>query len=480
MNLDFNPEQLRQALYRTADLVVDLYRDLDERPVFAGHTPAEVSALFDEPVPEAGLDFAELLDTVARDVVGNATLHISPRFLAYVSSTGTHAGIAAEMLVAALNQNCSKWHAAPSAIEMELRVIRWLAEFIGYPEDTGGVLVSGGSMANLTCLAVARKARAPFDIANAGAGGGPRLTVYASTETHAFLEKSMDLMGLGKDQARKIRVGDDFRVDVEAMREQIAADRSAGYFPICIVGNGGTVNTGAVDPLDALADLAAEQDLWFHVDAAYGGPAAGTELAGHLFKGLERADSVALDPHKWLFAPFEVGCALVRDRNLLRDTYSLLPAYLRTDVDKTERTNMIEYNWQLTRAFNALKVWMNFKLYGADMLRAAIEDNIRLMRRLGELIEAADDFELLAPIPLSAVCFRYLGTQPERRTDERYLAALNERLLEASEADGRYFITATHLGDRTVMRACCVNHRTDVKDIEGLLPVLRELGGVVK
>lgn len=476
MDLDFSPEQLRQALYRPADLVVDLYRDLDERPVFPGGSPAEIGARFDEPLPRDGTDFGELLDAVAQDVVGNATLHISPRFLAYVSSTGTHAGIAAEMLAAALNQNCSKWHSAPSAIEMELRVIRWLAEFIGYPADTGGALVSGGSMANLTCLAVARKAKAPFDVASEGAGGGPRLTVYASAETHAFLEKSMDLMGLGKNQARKVPVGDDFRVDVAAMRAQILADRAAGFFPICIIGNGGTINTGAVDPLEALADLAAEQGLWFHVDAAYGGPAAGTELVGDMFKGLERADSVALDPHKWLFAPYEVGCALVRRRDLLRDTYSLLPAYLRTDVDKTERTNMIEYNWQLSRAFNALKVWMNFKLYGADRLRAVIEDNIRLMRRLGELIEASDDFELLAPVPLSAVCFRYLGAQPRLAGGEAYLTALNERLLEAIEADGRYFITATHLGDSTVLRACCVNHRTDIEDIDGLLPVLRELG----
>ncbi len=476
MNLDFSPEELRQALHRTADLIVDLYAGLDERPVFAGRSPAEVSALFDEPVPENGCDFDGLLERVARDVVDNATLHISPRFLAYVSSSGSHAGIAADMLIAALNQNCSKWHAAPSATEMELRVVRWLAEFIGYPADTGGVLVSGGSMANLTCLAVARKAKAPFDIAAEGAAGGPRLTIYASSETHAFLDKSMDLMGLGKNQARKIPVDDDFRVDVTKMRRQILADRAAGFVPICIVGNGGTTNTGAVDPLDELADLAAQQDLWFHVDAAYGGPAAGTQLAGPMFKGLKRADSVALDPHKWLFAPFEVGCALVRRKDLLRDTYSVLPAYLRTDVDKTERTNMIEYNWQLTRAFSALKVWMNFKVYGAEKLRGAIEDNVQLMRRLGDLIEEAPDFELLAPIPLSAVCFRYLGSMADRRSDDEYLAVLNERLLEAVEQDGRYFITGTHLGDRTVLRACCVNHRTDAQDIEGLLPVLRELG----
>lgn len=476
MNLDFQPEQLRELLHRASDIVVRLYTDIGEKRVFHGRSPSEVRALFDEPLPRKRDDIRRLLDRVESDVLGAATLNISPHFLAYVMSGGNQVGILAELLGAALNQNCAKWHLAASAAEIERQAVRWIAEFIGYPSDAGGVLVSGGSVANLTCLAVARKVKAPFDVARDGVGGGPPLTVYVSEEGHSCLDKSLDVLGLGRNQLRKIPVKDDFTIDVEKLEERILEDKSAGHHPICVIGNGGTVNSGAVDPLDTLADICSEYDLWYHVDAAYGGPAAGTAIARDLFRGIERADSVALDPHKWLYVPFEAGCVLLKNRQHLRDTFSVIPDYLRSGVDKSGRLDFMEYGFQLSRSFKALKVWMTFKAYGAETLRAAIQGNIATMRHLASLIVRSDDFELLAPVPLSVVCFRYRTGDVQYHRDEEYLSSLNKELLDAVERDGRVFVTGTTIRGKTALRACCVNHRTLPRSAEYLLSVLRELG----
>ncbi len=476
MNLDFQPEQLREMLYRASDIVVKLYSDADDKKIFHGKSPSEVRALFEEPFPNEPGEILELLDKVEKDVLGAATLNMNPRFLAYVMSGPNHVSILAELLSAALNQNCAKWHLSASASEIEQQVIRWIAQFIEYSPEAGGVLVSGGSSANMTCLAVARKVKAPFDVAAQGLKAGPPLTVYVSEEGHSCLDKSLDLLGIGKNQLRKIPVKEDFTIDMEKLEERILLDKSEGFYPLCVIGNGGTVNTGAVDPLDLLADVCSKYDIWFHVDAAYGGPAAATTIARHLFKGIDHADSIALDPHKWLYVPFETGCVLVRNRQHLRDTFSILPDYLRLDMDKSERFDFMEYSFQLSRNFKALKVWMTFKTYGAEMLRASIEDNIKTIRYLADLIDQSPDFERLSPVPLSAVCFRYMTGDLRYHREEKYLSLLNRKLLEAVERDGRTFITGTLIRGKTTLRACCVNHRTRPRDVEYLLEVLRELG----
>lgn len=476
MNLDFKREEFRKLLYQVADMTVEWHANIDRRKIFHGKSPAEVRSLFDEPLPPEPADVQSILQRVADDVFGAATFSISPRFMAYVMSGANHVGIIAELLSAALNQNCSKWHLSASATEIEQQTIRWLAEFIGYPSSTGGIFVSGGSAANLTCLAVARKVKAPFDVAREGLRAGPPLTMYISTEGHYCIEKSLDLLGLGKNQLRKIPVNEDFIINTEELEEQIRKDKAAGYHPICIIGNGGTVNTGAVDPLGTLADIASKHDLWFHVDAAYGGPAAAATLTRDLFTGIERADSVALDAHKWLYAPFEAGCSLIQNRQALRDTFSIIPDYLRLDKEHAERVDFMEYGFQLSRNFKALKIWMAFKVYGAEAFRSAIQDNIETMRHLGSNIDQSSDFELLAPVPLSAVCFRYCTEAAPYQQDEDYLAVLNKRLLDAAERDGRVFITGTLIRGKVALRACTVNHRIQKRDVEVLLNILRELG----
>ncbi len=476
MNLDFTEDELRARLAQLSEAVVDFYAGLRTRPVFHGKTPGEVEALFDEALPQTPEAMEALLRRIETDVVGTTMLHTSPHFYGYIIAGGNPAGFLAGMFVEALALIGGKWQVSAAHAEIERRVIGWIASFIGYDAETGGVLVGGGSMANLTCLAAARTARAPFDVAEAGLNAGPPLTVYTSDEGHSSLEKSVDLLGLGRRHLRRIPTDDAFRIDLAQLEARLRADRAAGCVPFCVVGNAGTTNTGAVDPLDALADLCATHDLWFHVDAAYGGPAAATPRAAAYFEGLARADSVALDPHKWLYVPFAVGCALVRDPEHLRRTFSLYPAYLSADTDKDGRFDFLAYGFQLTRDFKALKVWATFKAYGAPGLAAAIDDNIGVMHDLAVLIDDAADFERLAPAPLSIVCFRYRGLDPRRHTDEAYLNRLNKCVLDAQEADGRVFVSGTELRGKTALRACCVNHRTRRADVVYLLETLRELG----
>jgi glutamate/tyrosine decarboxylase-like PLP-dependent enzyme len=329
--------------------------------------------------------------------------------------------------------------------------------------------LSGGSAGNLVGLAVARKQKAQFDAASLGMRGGPPVTVYMSQEGHASIEKAMVLLGMGRNQLRKIPVLDDFTID---------QDRKNGYHPICVVGYAGTTNTGAIDPLDALGDFCRKQELWFHVDAAYGGPAAGTEAVGRLFRGLNRADSVVVNPHKWLYVPAEAACILVREPKALRDTFQVVADYLRDESDaRVDRPlDFKDYGPQLHRNFRALKVWMTFKAYGARKLRAAIESNIKIMRYLADRIDQSQDFVRLAPVPLSVVCFQYRTPDISVYGDQKYLDELNSRLLEALEKDGRVFLSGTKIHGKRALRACSVNHRLRREDVDFLLDVIREVG----
>ena len=479
VDLDIPLEELREHLYDAADMVIRLYSDLEKKKVFLGESPAEVKALFDESLPRSGTDINHLLRRVEREVVTNSTLGISPHFYAYVQSGGNHVGILAELISAALNQNTGKWHLGSAAAELELRVVRWVAEFIGFPSDTSGVLVSGGSAASLTCLKAARDSQASFDVRKQGVRSGAPLTLYVSTEGHSCLDKASDMLGIGTNHLRRIPVRDDFTIDLDLLEQRIMQDKEAGNVPFCVIGNGGTVNTGAIDPLNDLADICERHGLWFHVDAAYGGPAAATLLAHDLFKGIERAHSVATDAHKWFYVPFEAGVAFVRSSETLRNSFSVLPDYLRSDTDHIGRHDSTEYNFQLSRNFKALKIWMTFKAYGSDRLRRSIENNIEAVHHLAEQIDASADFERLAPAPLSIVCFRYRTDDLRFHGDDEYLSLLNRRILAEIERDGRVFLTGTILNGRNVLRACSVNHRTQTEHTGFLLKVLREIGSRV-
>jgi glutamate/tyrosine decarboxylase-like PLP-dependent enzyme len=480
-DLDLDLGGFREALGTASDLVIRLYRGLDETRVTPASSRAEIAALFDQPMPEQPQAIEEILREVEQHIFANSTLSLSPRFLGYINSGGNQASILAELLASAVNQICALWHFSPSASEVEGRVVRWIAEFIGYPADASGCLLSGGSAANLVGLAVARKEKAQFDVAALGTGVGPPLTVYVSEEAHASIEKAMVLLGMGRHQLRRVAARDDFTIDLKALEQRVSEDRQNGDRPICVVGTAGTTNTGAIDPMDALADFCQEHDLWFHVDAGYGGPAAGTNAAGALFRGLERADSVAINPHKWLFVPAEAGCILVRGRGRLKETFNVSAEYLpeAEGMSADGPIDFKDYGPQLHRSFRALKVWMTFKGYGARRLRSAIENNIDVMRYLADQIDQSPDFVRLAPVPLSIVCFQYRTSNPVLQHKQQFLDDLNHRLLDALEKDGRIFLSGTTIHGRRALRACSVNHRLRREHVDLALQVIREVGSAL-
>ena len=475
-SLDVPLDEFQGYLNEAIELVLRRYRSLAEDPAYPAPDAAELAALFDESLPEQGMAVTALLDEVDAKVFDNATLNIGPKMFAYVMAGGNQVSVIADLLTSALNQNVAKWHLAPALTEVEKLVFRWMGKFIGLPHHRAGALVSGGSAANLTGLTIGRNVFfEQDDIRETGLFGCKPFTVYASVETHNSVDKSVQQLGIGRRQYRKIPVNSDCRIDIPALVARIEEDLAGGLRPFCLVGNAGTVNTGAIDPLDALADVAQRYGLWFHVDGCYGGLAASMpELREH-YAGLARADSVALDFHKWLYQPFEIGCTLVRDWQTLRRSYFTPASYLDSGDEASGRININEHHFALSRNGKALKVWMSLKAYGAGAFREMIAKDIALTRYLAGQVDAAEDFALVPGGKLGIVCFRFLGREGEA-ADERNIDSLNVELIPALEADGRVFITGTRLFGRPVIRACTINHRTQRRDMDYLLVVIREVG----
>jgi glutamate/tyrosine decarboxylase-like PLP-dependent enzyme len=478
--LDLDLDTFRSLGHAAVDAIADFYADLGQRRVFPGVTPAEVRARFDEALPDEGHDPRDSLSDFFERVLPLCTHNTHPRFFGYIMSGGNHIGVLAELLAATVNQNCAKWDISPAAAELEQVTLRWLAEFIGYPTSCDGILTSGGSMANLTCLAVARAMKAGGDVRSEGVAAAPApLVGYASTEVHSCHDKAFELMGLGRSALRKIPVDDDYRIDVAALERNLQEDKQQGLRPFLVIANAGTVNTGAVDPIQPLLEVSQGHDLWLHVDGAYGALAAASTQVNSLFAGLDQADSVALDPHKWLSIPFDVGCSLIRNPSALRDTHSLIPAYLRKE-EEDGAWEAHERHFTLSRSFRALKVWMSLRTFGRGRFVRSIESNIDLARHLSQVVQEAPDFELLAPVPLSIVCFRYVPPDaPRDGTRDEWLNRLNASLADALLADGRAFLSRTTLKGKLALRACILNHRTSPADIDILFHTLRELGQAI-
>lgn len=471
MSLDVSSKQFHQWIEQAARLVTDYYDKKNEQKVFAGKSPDEVMALFDEPLPEDPMQIEEVLDKVREDVLGSITNSAGPRYYGYITGGGNQAAVLAEMIKASLNQNNLKWHSSPVSTEMERLVMRWVAEFIGYPTSSAGVLLSGGSVANHNCLAVARTIKAPVDVAKEGLYNCPPLTVYVSEEGHSSFDKGVDMLGIGKQYLRKVPTNDDLQIDVEALEKRIIEDRAAGFYPICAIGVAGTTNNGALDDLNAVSKICKKHDLWFHVDAAYGGPAAAVPKVSSYFDGIEEADSVVINPHKWMYVPFEAGGVLVKNPEHLRQTFSTIPDYLKSDKEDHSRTDLMEYNLPLTKEFKSLKVWMTLKTYGAAKIRETIEADIEKAEYLAQKVREHENFEMMAPAPLSIVCFRYNPGYLE----ESALGYLNDRIVEKIESDGRVFLTGTKIKEKSALRVCFINHRTTNEDIDFLVNTVAEI-----
>ena len=478
-SLDLPPAEFEKLLHQAAALVRERYEHLDGK-AFSGETPDEVASWFEEPLPESGGDLGELLLEVKAKVLDTATLNIGSNMYAYVVSGGNQVSVAADLLVSAIDQNVAKWHLAPALTELEKRVIQWTGEFVGYDSAAGGAIVSSGSAANLMGLTVGRNVfLEQAGVRQKGLFGMAPTVVYASTETHGSVDKSLDLLGIGSDQLRHIPVDADFRMDISALEEAIRVDRLRGLQPFCVIGNAGTVNTGAIDPLAELANLCETEGLWYHVDGSYGGLASAVPEIAHLYAGMERADSVALDYHKWLYQPFEIGCTLVRDWTQLERTFKRSASYLDTDKEGGGRFDINEHHFQLSRNGKALKVWMSLKAYGTTRFVDMIRKDISLRSYLCQILEAADDFQVVSNGPLGIATFRYTGSLDSGQDDDR-ITTLNAAMVPALEQDGRIFLTGTKLDGRQVLRACIINHRKQRSDIDAMVSVLREVGQSVE
>ena len=474
-----DPEHFRRLGRELVDLVTDYLAGIRERPVFHPMPPAERGTLMQEILGESGASPEAILERFRTAVLPYAMGNGHPRFFGWVNSPPAPMGVLADFLAAVMNPSCAGGDHA--AIYLERAAVRWLMELIGFPAGGSmGLLTSGASVATLIALAAARHwatSRDGWSVRDEGLQRGrPPLVLYTSEQGHSCIQKAAELLGLGADAVHTVPVDEQFRMRVGELRAAIAADRASGQRPFCVAATAGSVGTGAIDPLGELTDLCAAERLWLHVDGAYGALAAALPGRRERFAGLERADSVALDPHKWLSVPVECGAVLVRDGSLMREAFSLVPAYLRTEPDRGVGGLpwFSEYGVQQTRGFRALKLWMTLQHLGRAGVRDLVGRHIALAEHLAGVIDAAADLERLAPVELSIVCFRY--APPSLRGNDERLNALNKRVMEDVQASGAAFLTQTTLGRRFALRACVLHYATTEADVAALVDVVRETG----
>jgi glutamate/tyrosine decarboxylase-like PLP-dependent enzyme len=465
-------QALRALGHQMVDDMMTYLETVRERPVWHP-IPEDVRSFLKQPLPVEGRAAGEVYQDFKENVLPHPLGNIHPRFWGWVNGTGTPFAMLAEMLAAGMNPNVSGFNQVSVCVETQ--VLDWCKEMLGYPLEASGILVSGGSMANLVGLTVARNARAGFDVMRHGVKASEqKLTLYGSREMHYSVQKGVELLGLGSDSLRQIAVNEDFQIDVAALEAAIALDRARGLKPFCVIGNAGTVNTGATDDLNALADICQREGLWFHVDGAFGAFARLSPTLRPQVAGMERADSLAFDLHKWMYMPYEAGCTLIRHAEQHQHAFATSGAYL----SHAERglaagsTWFSQYGIQLSRGFRALKIWMSLKEHGIEKYRRLVEQNVEQARYLKTLIEAAQELEVLAPVPLNVVCFRYVWEQ----MDGSQLNELNEELLIELQESGVAVPSSTLIDGKYALRVAITNHRSRRQDFDILVRKVLEIG----
>ena len=477
--LDMSAADFRTAGHQLVEQIAEFMEGLPERSVMAKATPQSLFAQLPGSLPENGTEAESLLSDTAELLFNNSTFNGHPRFWGYITSSAAPIGALGDLLAAGINANVGGWQLAPMATEIEKQTVQWIADLVGYSADGGGLLLSGGNMANMTAFWAARRAKADWDLRHRGMHHttARRMTVYAPQTVHTWIDKAAELSGLGLDAVRQIPINEQFQMDTAVLRAKIEEDLAAGYIPFMVVGTAGTVSLGVVDPLSEIAAICREFNMWFHIDGAYGAFAAMLPESPAELHNLGLADSVALDPHKWLYAPLEAGCLLVKDPKTLVDAFSFHPDYYQFDESEQEKANFYEYGPQNSRGFRALKVWLGLRQAGRQGYQQMLRDDIALAKLLFDLVDARPEFEALCH-NLSITNFRYV---PESLPDnfpqrEEYLNELNTAVLDKVRQDGQAYLSNAFLNDTFALRACVVNFRTTAEEIEKLPDIVANVG----
>jgi aromatic-L-amino-acid/L-tryptophan decarboxylase len=471
---DMDPESFRREGYRVVDWIADYYAHPERHPVLSQVEPGDVRRSLPAAPPEHAEAFAEILADFEKLIVPGITHWNHPGFFAYFAITGSGPGVLAEMLSAALNAQGMLWRTSPSVTELEEVTLGWLRQLMGLPDSFEGVIYDTASISSLHALATAREA-AVARVRTAGMAGRhelPRYRVYCSDQAHSSIDKAVILLGLGHDSLCRVASDADFRMRPGALEQAVAADRAAGIVPMAVVATVGTTSTTSVDPVPAIADICEREQAWLHVDGAYGGSAAIVPEFRHVLDGVERADSFVVNPHKWLFTPFDLSAFYCRRMDLLRQAFSLTPEYLRTPEAGTVK-NLMDTGVQLGRRFRALKLWTIVRYFGAEGLRARLLEHVRLARLFAGWVDEDPDFERLAPVPFSVVCFRAKPRGRER--GEADLESLNQRLLDAMNATGEVFLSHTKLNGRFTLRLAVGNLRTEERHVARAWELAKDL-----
>jgi aromatic-L-amino-acid/L-tryptophan decarboxylase len=486
-SLDPPTEEIRRWGNSAVETVADYLGSIRERRLYPQTTSSQIRQQLEPSLPEQGADFETLLDHFRDVIVASSRHNAHPRMLGYVQAPGTAIAAFADLLASMLNANLTAWRSAPAAVELERLTINWVKEILGYDATAAGLFVSGGSVANLAALAAAQRTKASEELVNKGVGAlRQAMRVYISEETHHSVIKAAAVLGIGRDNVRAVKVDRRFKIVIDDLLAKITEDLKAGHLPFCVVANAGTVMTGAIDPLTEISEIARRFNLWMHVDACYGGFAAMTKSVRPLFHSIDKADSVALDPHKWLYLPVDCGCILYRDPEAAHAAFAQEAEYTRVIAQEADEAFAFwDYGPELSRRFRALKVWMTIKGVGIRALGEAIEKDLACARHFEQLVRASDDFEMLAPVELSIFCFRYLpvrlkralvgADESRRRKINNELDSLNERLLVELQRDGSSYLSNALVRGRFALRGCVMNYRTTLHDMEILLSDLRRV-----
>ncbi len=467
-------DEFRQAGHRLVDLLADYLDTVEDRPLFPAVEPRRLHEMFDEPLPADPSTLASVLAELETKLLPHCTHVGHPGYFGLITPTPLPAGVLADFLASALNQNVGAWTIGPAAVALERRTVRWLTDLVGWDDRAGGNLTSGGMAANFLGLKLARDAVSSDTAQHDGVQGA--WAVYTSEERHVSVDKSVDAIGIGRRGLRPLPTDERFRLRLDALEEAIRIDRARGVRPLCVVAMGGSTNTGAVDDLTALRRLCDREAMWLHVDAAYGGGMLLSRRDHGRLEGLALADSVTIDPHKWFYAPLDVGALLVKDERRLTASFGMSPAYLTDELDAGgERYNYYVHGFEQSRRFRGLKVWMSLKRYGARQIGEWIDANVDQARRLHALASQHPSFEPATEPPMSAVCLRYLGPEGESGLSEDRRAKLHARVARRVESSGRFWISTTVMKGKSWFRINPVNFRTRMEHIDQLFGMLVEM-----